>query len=82
MELSFGERQQGLRLKLINFLRNNADKGWISGLFLEELSDRWGYKPSNGARRLREMTQPEHRSFNQWVDKDTINGTIHYRWLI
>ena len=65
---------------LTNFLREN-EGSFIKASRLERLSQQYGYLAETGRRRLRELTQPKHRSFNPHIEKKEFDGVIYYRYI-
>ena len=80
MWLNQSERKERIRAILKNYLRNNADM-WVSSIELEKISINNGYKAETGGRRLREMTQPEHKSFDKEIYHKIVKGIVYYKFI-
>lgn len=68
-----------LRVAILNELASIKKKSktkWTSGTDLERLAEKLGFKPSNGARRCRELAAKGHI-----VRAETEDGYVQYKAL-
>ena len=69
----------GLRIKLTEYLKEKCGR-WIHGGDLERFAQSIGYEGETAKRRLREMTQCLHNSFDPNIQEKTEYGCILYRY--
>lgn len=68
-----------LRIEIIDFLKRNRR---MTIKELEDICHLQGRKVDNGTRRFREMTQPDHSSFNPNIStvRNEKRAIIGYKW--
>ncbi len=69
------------KLTQVEILERTIGPNWIPAYKLIQVNTPYGFLTLAASRRLREMTEPTHRSFDPTIEKKTINGLIHYRKL-
>ena len=69
---------QSLKQKLIDSIRL---RGFLTNAELWQICYKEGYKPDQATRRLREIMQPTHQSYNPHIYAHRTEGIIHgYGW--